>query len=246
MPPIIPRLTSEQTTAAIVKTLRLRGVEKPERLLAKAKYIVLPWFQDSTFDVLLRLLCKKGKAPLSYLLHTIAEAIRDNASTLVGKGTVHSVRFFRYDSESDQYVSVRTDTPRPHPLGLNQCRRIPDRPPLIVHDRLRFRSKAEVAIHEELKQRDVLFFPCAAAVLGQSAAEYGAESGTAGTGLSRLLQREMGNPRSERGCFPQRSRQDSRRPRARENVQEVRAVPRRGVHGRQVQGKSRPMWLTSS
>jgi hypothetical protein len=70
-------------------------------------------------------------------------------------------------------VSLGADSPRAHPPGLNQCRRIPNRPPLIHHDELRFRSQGEVAIYEELKQRDVLVFPCAAAVLGQSAAEYG-------------------------------------------------------------------------
>lgn len=43
----------------------------------------------------------------------------------------------------------------------------------ISHDGLRFRSQGEIAIHDELKCRDVLFFPNAAAVLGTSALEYG-------------------------------------------------------------------------
>jgi hypothetical protein len=174
VPPIIPRLTSDQATAAIVKTLRTRGVQKPDRLLAKARYMVVPWFQDSMFDVVVRLACKQDKVPPQYLRHTIAEAIRDNATTLAGKGTtIHRVHFCRFDTESVRYVSLGADSPRAHPPGLNQCRRILNRPPLIHHDELRFRSQGEVAIYDELKRRDVLVFPCAAAVLGQSAAEFG-------------------------------------------------------------------------
>jgi hypothetical protein len=44
----------------------------------------------------------------------------------------------------------------------------------ILHDELRFRSKGEIAIYEELKRRDVLFLPNPAAVFGTSALEYGA------------------------------------------------------------------------
>jgi hypothetical protein len=44
-----------------------------------------------------------------------------------------------------------------------------------LQDELRFRSKAEIAIYEELKHRDVLIFPNPAAVLGSSASEYGAD-----------------------------------------------------------------------
>lgn len=37
----------------------------------------------------------------------------------------------------------------------------------ITHDELRFRSRAEIAIHDELKKRDLLFFPNPAAILGR-------------------------------------------------------------------------------
>ena len=37
----------------------------------------------------------------------------------------------------------------------------------IAHDELRFRSRSEIAIYDELKRRDVLFFPNPAAMLGR-------------------------------------------------------------------------------
>jgi hypothetical protein len=48
--------------------------------------------------------------------------------------------------------------------GLNNC--FFKTESTITHDELRFRSPAEVAIYTELKKRELLFFPNAAAVLG--------------------------------------------------------------------------------
>jgi hypothetical protein len=50
-------------------------------------------------------------------------------------------------------------------IGLNNCFFEPET--TIEHDALRFRSQAEVSIYEELKKRKLLFFPNAAAVLGE-------------------------------------------------------------------------------
>jgi hypothetical protein len=55
--------------------------------------------------------------------------------------------------------------------GINNCFFKEEQ--TILHDELRFRSRGEVAIYDELKQRDVLFFPNPAAVLGTSGREYG-------------------------------------------------------------------------
>jgi hypothetical protein len=41
----------------------------------------------------------------------------------------------------------------------------------IAHDELRFRSRSEIAIYDELRKRNVLFFPNAAAVLGRESPE---------------------------------------------------------------------------
>ena len=56
-------------------------------------------------------------------------------------------------------------------IGLNNCFFKQDN--TLLHDELRFRSRGEVAIYDELKQRDILFFPNPAAVLGTSGGEYG-------------------------------------------------------------------------
>jgi hypothetical protein len=58
------------------------------------------------------------------------------------------------------------------PTGINNCSFKQDL--TILHDELRFRSRSEVVIYDELKQRDVLFFPNSTAILGASASEYGA------------------------------------------------------------------------
>jgi hypothetical protein len=70
------------------------------------------------------------------------------------------------------YLKIKVLPPEaPRTVGLNNCFFNKERTHL--HDELRFRSKAEVAIYEELKRRDVLIFPNPAAVLGVSASEYG-------------------------------------------------------------------------
>jgi hypothetical protein len=61
----------------------------------------------------------------------------------------------------------------PRTVGLNNAAFY--RETTILHDDLRFRSKGEMAIYEELKRRDVLFLPNPAAVFGTSALEYGAK-----------------------------------------------------------------------
>lgn len=56
-------------------------------------------------------------------------------------------------------------------IGLNNCFFKQER--TILHDELRFRSKGEIFIYEELKRRNVLFFPNPAAILGTTGVEYG-------------------------------------------------------------------------
>ena len=60
-----------------------------------------------------------------------------------------------------------TTPPDPrHEVGLNNCFFLSDR--VIKHDELGFRSPAEISIYDELKKRRLLFFPNAAAILGES------------------------------------------------------------------------------
>lgn len=62
---------------------------------------------------------------------------------------------------------VRATVPdRRHEVGLNNCFFKSDR--VIKHDELGFRSPAEISIYDELKKRRLLFFPNAAAILGES------------------------------------------------------------------------------
>jgi hypothetical protein len=49
-------------------------------------------------------------------------------------------------------------------IGLNNCFFKTEK--TILHDELRFRSPAEIAVYDELKTRNILFFPNPAAVLG--------------------------------------------------------------------------------
>jgi hypothetical protein len=53
-----------------------------------------------------------------------------------------------------------------HEVGLNNCFFKSER--VIKHDELSFRSPAEISIYDELKKRRLLFFPNAAAILGES------------------------------------------------------------------------------
>ena len=77
-----------------------------------------------------------------------------------------AVRFaeaeIREESEPAE-VEAREES-QPGDVGLNNCFFKTEK--TITHDGLRFRSRAEIAIYDELKSRKVLFFPNAAAVLG--------------------------------------------------------------------------------
>jgi hypothetical protein len=61
------------------------------------------------------------------------------------------------------FKAVDEDT-EPKTNGLNNC--FFKTETTIEHDELKFRSPQEIAIYDELKKRDLLFFPNAAAVLG--------------------------------------------------------------------------------
>jgi hypothetical protein len=61
-------------------------------------------------------------------------------------------------------VSPTLSSPPPDETPLNTGRLVSEAP--IEHDGLRFRSRTEVRVYDELKRRNVLFFPNATAVLG--------------------------------------------------------------------------------
>src|SRR5262245_20054159 len=64
-------------------------------------------------------------------------------------------------------LDVRARVPdRRHEVGLNNCFFKSGR--FIKHDELGCRSPAEISIYDELKKRRLLFFPNAAAILGES------------------------------------------------------------------------------
>jgi hypothetical protein len=78
------------------------------------------------------------------------------------------------DSQYDQVaVMIKMLLPKDRrPVGLNNC--FFKQENTLLHDELRFRSKGEIAIYDELRRRDVLVLPNPAVVMGKSAAEYGA------------------------------------------------------------------------
>jgi hypothetical protein len=80
---------------------------------------------------------------------------------------VHDDSLFRFELK---VKVVRPEEQRT--TGINNCFFNQER--TIPHDGLRFRSKGEIAIYEELKRRNVLFFPNPAAVLGTVGTEFGA------------------------------------------------------------------------
>jgi hypothetical protein len=122
--------------------------------------------RGGAYDVLVRFRDEK-KVP-RYVYRAIATAIREET---LEDDIVLEVRFEMYNSAIARYSSVFTDAPPYYPLGLNNC--FFKRDQTIVHDQLRFRSNGEIAIYDELKRRNVLFFPNPAAVLGTSGVEYG-------------------------------------------------------------------------
>ncbi|WP_439623542.1 hypothetical protein [Gemmata sp.] len=67
------------------------------------------------------------------------------------------------DPEIDVAIKALVELPT-EGTGLNNCFFKTEQ--TITHDELRFRSKGEVAIYDELKRRSILFFPNPAAVLG--------------------------------------------------------------------------------
>jgi hypothetical protein len=76
---------------------------------------------------------------------------------LMGESEVQLFRLLPYPQEE-------TDLNPTQEIGLNNCFFKTEQ--TLQHDELRFRSKAEIAIHTELSKRRLLFFPNAAAVLG--------------------------------------------------------------------------------
>jgi hypothetical protein len=75
---------------------------------------------------------------------------------------------FNYDGARFSTVALTVVTPesfRPE-SGINNCFFKTEK--TIKHDELNFRSNPEITIYEELKKRDLLFFPNPAAILGGS------------------------------------------------------------------------------
>jgi hypothetical protein len=70
----------------------------------------------------------------------------------------------RAGSETQRAPVTRPDAHQE--VGLNNCFFPSDR--VMKHDELRFRSPAEISIYDELKKRRLLFFPNAAAILGET------------------------------------------------------------------------------
>jgi hypothetical protein len=84
-----------------------------------------------------------------------------------GKLMQNALKHLLEEDEPDVRLHVKALLPaeEPRTVGLNNCFFNTEK--TIRHDDLRFRSRGEVAIYEELKCRNVLFFPNPAAVLGK-------------------------------------------------------------------------------
>jgi hypothetical protein len=164
--------TSEDNITAVLRGLRRQGIENPEQYVAGTEYIFF-LRQDRTkewpgevYDVIVRL--PADRVLPRYVFRAIATAIREET---LEDDVIQDVQFEMYLDAFGRFFGLSTDSPVPEALGLNNC--FFKRERATLHDELWFRSKGEVAIYDELKQRDVLFFPNPAAVLGTSGAEYG-------------------------------------------------------------------------
>jgi hypothetical protein len=166
--------SDQEITESIQKSLKREGIENPEQYLVGAKYIFLDrgivdkkgWWPD-VYDVVVMTTYEHRWPP--YVYRSIVDAIRERDP--YDDVTNLNVYFLEYYKLSGRYSVTRSHVVEDDPLGLNNC--FFKQQQTIEHDDLRFRSKGEVAIYDELKQRDLLFFPNAAAVLGTSGTEYG-------------------------------------------------------------------------
>jgi hypothetical protein len=98
----------------------------------------------------------------------MARAVRQAA---IEEDIICTVQFMEYEPAFERYRTSVTDMLTEEREGINNC--FFKQYNTIAHDDLRFRSRGEVAIYDELKRRNVLFFPNPAAVLGTTQAEWG-------------------------------------------------------------------------
>ena len=121
----------------------------------------VPTFCDS-FDYTLKLFVPPddvSAARMSWVEIDLYKAF----SALIHDDSLHNLFRKVYASPPEQQRTT----------GLNNC--FFNQEKTILHDGLRFRSRGEIAIYDELKQRSVLFFPNPAAVMGTVGTEFGAK-----------------------------------------------------------------------
>src|SRR5262245_40986578 len=152
----------EVNTAVIASELLRQGHANPETHLAGAEYIFHPcggvdWYD--LYDAIVRFPDER-RMP-HYVKTAIASAIRESS---LEDDRILDVHFMTMCPRLRIHVNTFTSTLDNPKCGLNNCYFKTEE--TITHDELSFRSKAEIAIYDELKKRRLLFFPNAAAVLG--------------------------------------------------------------------------------
>lgn len=167
-----PNNRDDENTSVVLKRLRQSGLTDVDDLLTTAEYIFVyrgpsgkappNQIDGAVFDVVVRL-PKTDSLPSAHC-REIARAIREGASK---DDVIYQVQFSGYCDFIDGYNTWYYDTPPVAPEGLNNCHFKTEK--TITHDELRFRSRGEIAMYEELKSRNVLFFPNPAAVMGKAA-----------------------------------------------------------------------------
>jgi hypothetical protein len=153
-PGVTPRIISDNGPQFIAKDfkafIRICGMT----------HVKTSSYYGQAYDVVVRF--PDGRQIPPYLYRAIATAIRDES---IEDDAIYSVHFMGYHAPVGYYTR-KIDRPHIPAPGLNNCFFPSDS--VRLHDRLRFRSRGEVAIYEELKKHAVLFFPNTAAVLGQT------------------------------------------------------------------------------
>jgi hypothetical protein len=173
MPVLASCSDNKENVAAVLHGLRSQGIENPEQYVADTEYIFFSrgprdGGKGDTYDVIVRF--PSWQNIPRYVYKAIATAVREEALRV---DAILDIQFQMFNDFCDYYSEVCFDSLSGGALGLNNC--FFKREQTTVHDELRFRSRGEIAIYDELKRRNVLFFPNPAAVLGTTAAEYGAD-----------------------------------------------------------------------
>jgi hypothetical protein len=150
----------------LVRTLEVRGEERACRLVESALYLDVRQYFDWRVELVIEsatyydVVWPRSERRVSYdrVAKCLKEQIQKASAELVGSDSCE-VEFVILSPKVVNEIQHSRQR-----VGLGNC--FFKTETTITHDELRFRSLAEVALYNELKKRQVLFFPNPAAVLG--------------------------------------------------------------------------------